>query len=72
MTAPATLPDCLLQVLMEVRARLEEITERRFEDAVARRDHAAAVRFARLYKPLGKQVRAWAVWRVQDLELGQA
>ncbi|GIL67932.1 hypothetical protein Vafri_21202, partial [Volvox africanus] len=43
------------RVLMDVRARLEAITDRRFEDAVARRDHAAAVRFARLYKPLSKQ-----------------
>ncbi|EFJ43661.1 component of oligomeric golgi complex 4 [Volvox carteri f. nagariensis] len=43
------------RVLMEVRSRLEEITDRKFEEAVARRDHTAAVRFARLYKPLGKQ-----------------
>ncbi|KAG2447879.1 hypothetical protein HYH02_007335 [Chlamydomonas schloesseri] len=54
-TADANQAEDQRRVLMEVRARLEEITERRFEDAVARRDHTAAVRFARLYKPLGKQ-----------------
>lgn len=30
--------------------------ERRFDEAVATRDSATAVRFAKLYKPLGKQV----------------
>jgi hypothetical protein len=45
------------QLLMEAKYKLEEVTERRFGDAVARRDHAAAVRFAKLYRPLGRQVR---------------
>ncbi|GFR44918.1 hypothetical protein Agub_g6003, partial [Astrephomene gubernaculifera] len=43
------------RVLLEVRERLLEITERRFAEAAARRDHAGALRFAKLYKPLGKQ-----------------
>ncbi|KXZ41619.1 hypothetical protein GPECTOR_358g126 [Gonium pectorale] len=43
------------RILLEVRAKLEDITEKRFQEAVAKRDHAAALRFARLYKPLGKQ-----------------
>lgn len=43
------------RVLLEVKSRLEELTDRRFEDAVGRRDHTAAIRFARLYKPLGRQ-----------------
>lgn len=43
-------------MLLEVKSRLEELTDRRFEDAVGRRDHTAAIRFARLYKPLGRQV----------------
>lgn len=44
------------QVLLEAKASLERVVESRFEDAVARRDSAAAVRFAKLYKPLGKAV----------------
>ena len=47
-----------VQLLLTAKARLEGVVEAKFEDAVARRDTAAAVKFAKLYKPLGKQVRA--------------
>eukprot|EP00798_Chlamydomonas_sp_ICE-L_P008858 gene8858-3742_t len=43
------------QILTEARSKLEEVVARRFDEAVNRRDTAAAVRFAKLYKPLGKQ-----------------
>lgn len=45
------------QVLREAKSQLEAVVERRFDEAVASRDSATAVRFAKLYKPLGKQVR---------------
>ena len=44
------------QVLMEARSRLEVVVDRQMEEAVTKRDQAAVLRYARLYKPLGKQV----------------
>ncbi|MEW5307113.1 MAG: hypothetical protein WDW36_009530 [Sanguina aurantia] len=43
------------KVLREAKSQLEAVVERRFDEAVASRDSATAVRFAKLYKPLGKQ-----------------
>lgn len=45
-----------VQVLLVAKQQLEVVVDRRFDDAVARHDATDAVRFARLYKPLGKQV----------------
>ena len=45
------------QVLVVAKQRLETVVDQRFDEAVAQRDAASATRFARLYKPLGKQVR---------------
>ena len=41
---------------MEARSRLEVVVDRQIEEAVTKRDQAAVLRYARLYKPLGKQV----------------
>ncbi len=40
---------------MEAQAKLEEVIGRQLSEAVAKRDQAAVLRFAWLYKPLGKQ-----------------
>lgn len=45
------------QVLLTAKSQLEQVVDKQLDDAVARRDAAAVLRFARLYKPLGKQVR---------------
>ena len=52
-----TLPACP-QLLMGAKAKLEEVVDTRFDDALNRRDHSAVLRFTKLYKPLGKQVGA--------------
>ena len=44
------------QVLLEARSQLEVLVDSQLDDAVSRRDQVAVLRFARLYKPLGKQV----------------
>jgi len=49
-------PQPLPQVLLSAKSKLEAVVDERFDDAVAKRDAASATRFARLYKPLGKQV----------------
>ena len=55
---PRTLPVSLLvQVLLTAKSQLEQVVDKQLDDAVARRDAATVLRFARLYKPLGKQVR---------------
>ena len=50
-----------LQVLLEARSKLEVVVDQRMDDAVSRRDQAAVLRYAKLYKPLGKQVSAGGV-----------
>lgn len=47
--------DAQRQVLLQARTKLEEVVDKQLEEAVARRDQIAVLRFAKLYKPLGKQ-----------------
>lgn len=49
--APTTAP----QLLLSAKERLEQIVQTRFDDAVARRDQSSALRFAKLFAPLGRR-----------------
>ncbi len=44
-------------VLLEAKKRLETVVDRQLDEAVTRMDAQGVLRFAALYKPLGKQVR---------------
>jgi hypothetical protein len=44
-----------LQLLLSAKERLEQIVQTRFDDAVARRDQSSALRFAKLFAPLGRR-----------------
>ncbi|KAG1668624.1 hypothetical protein FOA52_001493 [Chlamydomonas sp. UWO 241] len=57
--------DAQRQVLLQARSKLESVVDRQLDDAVARRDATAVLRFARLYKPLSKQaegLRRFVEW----------
>ncbi|GAX77377.1 hypothetical protein CEUSTIGMA_g4823.t1 [Chlamydomonas eustigma] len=47
--------DAQRKVLMEAKAQLEVVVDKQLEEAVAQRNQAAVLRYAKLYKPLGKQ-----------------
>ena len=68
---PAPPPSSIsAQVLLQARTRLEEVVDRQLDDAIGRRDQATVLRFARLYKPLGKQVGGQAVGKGREAECG--